>query len=239
MSFLAARARLRRIARRFPVSCFLRGYIVGKLSLDPAFRAVLEIVRNSAAPIIDVGCGMGLLAHYLRENGCTPAVHGLDLDERKIEIARIAAQRGGLENVTFEIGSAASLPSRSGTVVLLDVIHYLDDPAQQRLLENLAARNGLVLLRTAPRERSWRFALVLAQEWWTRVSRWIPVEGEFNFAPTAKIRAPFLEAGWDCEERPMWGCTPFNSRLFVFHRKTSAPKSEHPVLEAGGQSSRI
>lgn len=232
MSFLAARARLRRIARRFPVSFFLRDYIIGKLALDPAFGAVLEIVRYSSAPIVDVGCGFGLLAHYLRENGCMAPVHGLDLDEQKIGIARIAAQRCGLENVTFEVGSAESIPPNFPTIVMLDVIHYLDDDAQTRLLANLAAHNGLVLLRTAPRERSWRFALVLAQEWWTRVSRWIPSDGEFNFAPAEKIRAPFLQAGWECEERPMWGCTPFNSRLFVFRRDALAPQSREVVQGA-------
>lgn len=222
MGFLAARARYRRIARRFPISLGLRGYIVGKLALDPAFRAVLEIVRDSPAPIVDVGCGFGLLAHYLRENGCCVPVHGLDLDAEKIELARVAAQRVGWNDVTFAVGDADTEFPKDATVVMLDVIHYLDADAQQRLLTNLARRDGLVLLRTAPRERTWRFALVLAQEWWTRVSRWIPVGGGFNFVRTESICAPFREAGWECETRPMWGRTPFNSRLFVFRRHVAA-----------------
>lgn len=216
MGFLAARAMYRRIAARFPVSLRLRGYIVGKLALDPAFRATLDRVRDSRHPVVDVGCGLGLLAHFLREHGVRVPIHGIDLDAKKIELARSAARRAGLERVTFEAGSASGALPGDGTAVLLDVIHYLERAEQSRVLENLSRRNHAVILRTAPRDKSWRFRAVRWQEWWTHASGWIPVDGTANFASAEEIIAPFAAAGWSCDSAPLWGKTPFNSHLFVF-----------------------
>ena len=46
--------------------------------------------ENRAEPLLDVGCGVGLLAFYLRERNFLPPISGLDRDGRKID----ARQRG-------------------------------------------------------------------------------------------------------------------------------------------------
>lgn len=215
---LAKRARLKRIAARFDCSGFTRGYIVGKLATDPAYGAVLERLRDSPLPIIDVGCGLGLLAHYLRDNGCDAPVHGYDFDERKIRLARQAAARGNLLNVHFDVGDVTRDAPREANLVLLDVLHYLDRSVRQKLLESLAmhVRNGgTVLIRGAVRERSWRYRLTVIQEFWTRWSGWIPSPSPVTFPTLDEIIAPFESAGCRCETQPLWGRTPFNSRLVV------------------------
>jgi 2-polyprenyl-3-methyl-5-hydroxy-6-metoxy-1,4-benzoquinol methylase len=219
-SFLARRARLRRIAARFPWPPSLWCYVIGKLALDPAYRAVLEHLRGSSRPIVDVGCGLGLLAHYLRDHGCQASFVGCDLDARKIALAAAATRRGRLANVSFRCADAADALHGPADVVLLDVLHYLDAGRQRRLLERLAARvasgEGRVIIRTTPRERSWRYGATVLEEYWTRLSRWIPVGGAINFPSRDAVLAPFLVAGCRCDVRPLWGCTPFNSHLFVF-----------------------
>ena len=63
-------------------------YAIGKITLDPAYPAVAKALGKSTLPLLDLGCGMGLLAAYLRASGhCAPLV-GWDLDEEKIEIAK-------------------------------------------------------------------------------------------------------------------------------------------------------
>jgi len=217
-SFLARRARLRRIAARFDVSLPTRGYIIGKIATDPAYRAVLEHCAGSSLPIVDIGCGLGLLAHYLREHGCPAPIHGFDFDARKIATARTAAQRGGLNDVTFDVGDVANVPPGEADLVLLDVLHYLAVEAQRDLLRALADRaraGGTVIIRSALRETTWRYQLTLAQEHWTRWSGWIKSPAPIRFPSAAEIAAPFEAAGCRCEMRPLWGRTPFNSHLFV------------------------
>ena len=42
-------------------------YAGRKLRRDPIFPAAYELLRESNEPLLDVGCGVGLLAFYLRE----------------------------------------------------------------------------------------------------------------------------------------------------------------------------
>jgi 2-polyprenyl-3-methyl-5-hydroxy-6-metoxy-1,4-benzoquinol methylase len=73
---------------------WLRHYARGKLRRDPIYPAAYDLLGHSAEPILDVGCGVGLLAFYLRERGCRQPVLGLDVDARKIRYgATIAAGR--------------------------------------------------------------------------------------------------------------------------------------------------
>ena len=90
----------RRIADRFP-SRFLRGYARSKLRRDPVYRAVADRLRGSTFPLYDVGCGVGLLEFFLREQGFEEPMTGIDHDARKVvaanEIARDSvANRSGL-----------------------------------------------------------------------------------------------------------------------------------------------
>src|SRR4051812_14800293 len=81
----------RRVASRFQ-SRPVAQYAMHKLRSDPAYPAVYEAVRQSSAPLLDIGCGLGLLGFYLRERGLDNPIVGLDRDLRKIRGAqRVAA----------------------------------------------------------------------------------------------------------------------------------------------------
>lgn len=216
--FFAKRARLHRIAARFDCPLTTRAYIIGKLAVDPAYTAVLDHVRSSDLPIVDIGCGLGLLAHWLREKGCNAPLHGYDFDERKILMARAAADRAGLNNAQFEVGDITSMPQGAAHFVLLDVLHYIDPGARENLLRDLAGRiraDGSVLIRTAVRDGSWRHRATLVEEWWARWSGWIPATTPVDFPTAGHITAPFEAANCRCDIRPLWGRTPFNSHLIV------------------------
>jgi len=221
--FFARRARLRRIAARFDAPPHLWCYLVGKLALDPAYAAVLDIVRDSERPIIDIGCGLGLLAHYLREHGCRAPIVGYDLDSEKIARAEATARRARLKDVSFRCGDAAEHREDSATVVMLDVLHYLAREHQRVVLERLARNDGAVIIRNGLRDRSWRYCVTLLEEYWTRWSGWIPSRAPIHFPTHEAILAPFREVGRTGEARPLWGATPFSSHLFVF-APTSQPQ---------------
>ena len=202
-----------RVAGHFD-SRFLRSYARTKLRSDPVYRAVLERLRGSAAPIFDIGCGIGLLELYLRENGLENAITGIDHDERKVAKAKaIAAQYSGIE---FRVGDARDPVPIGATVVLIDVLHYFSGDDQRVILEH-AARAHMVIIRDAVGDGSLRYRITAAQERFSRAIRWIRSE-RLNFPTREAIVAPF--EGFDQEIAPMWGRTPFNNYLVVFKRSS-------------------
>ena len=209
---------LREAAGRYRQWPNLYCYAIGKIALDPAYPAVASILQGSQRPLLDLGCGMGLLAAYLRANGYRAPILGLDVDQRKIEIARQVLGETGEE---FHARDAMNFQDHSGDIVMLDVLHYFSDEDQRRLLKKVAASiapRGVALIRLALNERNWRFAATKFEEWFVHFSRWIPKCG-WNFPTREEVLSPFSEEGLVSDIRPMWGLTPFNSHLFAFRRK--------------------
>lgn len=192
-------------------------YAHGKMALDPAYPEVARQLGESSHPLLDIGCGMGLLASYLRAHGHRGSIYGLDLDEEKIKMASLVL---GQERAKFQAGNALDLPEHSGDVVMLDVLHYFNDEEQQILLRKIArsvAPGGVALIRGALAESNLRYALTRAEEWFVKFSGWIPRSG-WNFPTREEVSRVFIGEGFQAEVCPMWGITPFNSYLFTFRR---------------------
>jgi SAM-dependent methyltransferase len=209
---------LRRTAKRYRSWPNLYYYAIGKISLDPAYPVVASGLRESQQPLLDLGCGVGLLASYLRENGHRAPIRGLDVDEGKIAVAQ-QVLRGGDEE--FLVRNALNFPEHCGDIVMLDVLHYFSDEEQQRLLKKIAdslAPSGVAFIRLALNEANWRFLATRLEEWFVNVSGWISRAG-WNFPTREEVFSPFLQADLNGDVRPMWGLTPFNSHLFTFRRK--------------------
>ncbi|CAN5558014.1 class I SAM-dependent methyltransferase [soil metagenome] len=206
-------------------SRWLRHYVGSKLRSDPVFKMSFELLGDSVEPILDVGCGMGLLAFYLRERGCEQTITGIDIDARKLrEAARIVEQKAyhGLQFIAQDIGR--ELPGFTGNVVMFDVLHYLAPDEQQKLLSTLARRvasGGVLLLRDSPRERSGRFRATHAAEIFAQAISW-NWRTPLHFATAEAIGSAFSEAKFSHRVIPAWGRTPFNNRLFIFRRHGSA-----------------
>jgi 2-polyprenyl-3-methyl-5-hydroxy-6-metoxy-1,4-benzoquinol methylase len=209
---------LREAASRYRRWPNLYCYAIGKIALDPAYPAVAAIIRDSQHPLLDLGCGMGLLASYLRANGHRAPILGLDVDEAKVEVAQQVLAGAG---EGFRAEDAMHFPAHSGDIVMLDVLHYFSDEEQQRLLEKIAASiapRGVALIRLALNESNWRFAATKFEEWFVHFCRWIPKSG-WNFPTREEVFLPFGERDFIGDVRPMWGLTPFNSHLFAFKRR--------------------
>ena len=203
---------------------WLRHYVASKLRSDPVFPAAWELLHQSTQPVLDVGCGVGLLAFYLRERGFEQPITGLDVDVRKVrEASAVAAQR--YANLHFmEHDVAEELADFSGNVALLDVLHYLEPLRQQTLLSELSAcvpSGATLLLRDCPRDRSPRFWMTYAGERFAQTVSWnlgVPL----HFPTRDSINASFAEGEFARAEEPAYGGTPFNNRLFTFQRRASA-----------------
>ncbi len=204
-------------------SRLLRRYAAGKLRADPVFRAAYELLGASNEPVLDVGCGVGLLPFYLRHRGFRPAITGLDLDRNKIRRAAAAAESVDGTFHFLEQDVASALPAFRGNVALLDVLHYLSPAAQETLLRALASRvapGGMALVRECPRDRSARFWATYAGELFAQTICW-NVRRRLHFPTRDSINAAFCEPEFTREEWPMFAGGPFNNRLFVFRRRRS------------------
>lgn len=210
-----------RVVAQFPQR-WLRGYVRGKLRRDPVYPAAYELFRNSDEPILDIGCGVGLLAFYLRERGCRPPILGLDIDARKIrQGSEIAAAR--YRDVDLRHHDVQEpIGSFSGNVVLFDMLHYLAPAQQTALLSRLAqcvAPRGLLVVRDCPRDQSARFWMTWMAENFAQLVSW-NLSTPLHFPPRERIQAAFNDDEFERRGRPLWGKTPFNNQLFVFRRRS-------------------
>lgn len=199
----------------------LQGYVRWKVRTDLAYSAARDVLRGRTTPLIDLGCGVGLLPLYLREHGHAAPMVGIDFDQRKIDVARKAAQR--YDSIEFIAGDARDPLPHGRDVVLLDILHYFDYVSQQTILANAASAGDVIVIRQGIRDGSWRHRLTAIVDGLARVFRWMKAE-RLNFPTRAEIEAPF--ADFDADVRPLWGKMPYNSYLFVFRRRATAHRPE-------------
>lgn len=209
----------RAIANRYG-SRWQRLYARVKLATDPLYAAAAQAIDAATPlPLMDVGCGMGLLGQYLQACGLLHGYCGIDHDERKIEAGRKAAE--GIGNaLLFQHADVANLPDVRGHVAVLDVLHYLSKARQITLLGQLSdhvAPGGILVLRNVLRERNWRFHATVFEEKLLHASGWMRVAP--SYYPTIKdVCIPLENAGLEVTISPLWGHTPYNSYLVVARR---------------------
>lgn len=181
---------------------------------------MLQHLPDDGQPVLDLGCGLGLFAHVLRQRGGTQHYLGVDVDAGKITRAQRAA--ADLHDVRFDcVDVQAPLPAQAGHVLLLDVLQYLDAGPQQALLRAASAQvahGGRLLLRTPlatgdGRDRTTRVADRLA---W--LIGWMGTRPR-HYPDPQVLQATLIEAGLQVTSpRPLHGRTPFNSWLLVAER---------------------
>jgi SAM-dependent methyltransferase len=209
------------VAPHWPRRRYHYYYVRGKLASDPLYPGVVAALRGCDAPLLDLGCGIGLLAHALRADGQAMRYAGVDFDAEKIAIANTAAQRAGLSDTTFaSCDLMRERPSHRGSVAILDVLQYLPREVQERVLDDamsmlgpgsrLVIRSGLQ--DDSARSRTTGFVDRLANAiGWMRSA---PLE-----YPTREwFERKLSDAGLSAEFRPLHGRTPFNNWLVVATR---------------------
>jgi trans-aconitate methyltransferase len=202
-----------RIAARFE-SRFVQGYVRSKLKTDPVYGAVLALLRDHPHPIVDVGCGVGLLPLLLTAAGFANGIVGIDSDARKIEAATKASPA-----TSFRVADARGELPPNHSVVLLDVLHYFTADDQRQILANAAQAvpvGGVVIIRDAIDDGSWRYRATWIAETFARLIFWLRAE-RLNF-PTRDLLTSSLR-GFEVEIKPLWGRTPFNNYLIVARRR--------------------
>lgn len=196
-------------------------YTRSKLASDPVYQAVVREIGQSDLPVLDIGCGIGLLAHYLRVCGHLSPVTGFDYDERKITSANAMALKSGHSGLSFSSGDARTgLPEFSGHVVILDILQFFTLEEQNTLLTAAAARvapGGKLVIRTGLRDDSWRFRITVWGDYLAKVTSWMKA-APIRYPDAEQFRQVLSKAGLRVQVEPLWGGTPFNNHLIVAQR---------------------
>ena len=203
----------------------------GKLGGDPMFLALLQRgLIPDRSRILDLGCGQGLLAAWLLaarqlyDAGEWPAewpapaqvadIRGVDMLASDIRRAR----RALATPAHFELGDMREVDfEQADVVVIMDVLHYVDIPAQEDVLRRVRAalpRGGLLLTRVGDARAGWGFQL----------SNWVDRTVAFfrgNRLPPLHCRplADWIQSiealGFRVETTPMNGDLPFANVMLV------------------------
>jgi SAM-dependent methyltransferase len=208
----------RRLARRYPRG-YERHYVFWKLLLDPVYEAVLAELAPAPLPVLDIGCGPGLLAAYLRGHGFHAPIHGVDYDAPKIELTRRVL--AALPAVSFAaVDARESLPDHLGHVTMLDTLQFFEPDELEVVLERAAARiapGGKLIIRTTLSDSSWRFRLSRLGDWLAKVTFWMK-DHPRSYPARDDIVSGLERAGLTGSARRLSGRIPFNNFLLVFSR---------------------
>ncbi|MEO6102164.1 MAG: methyltransferase domain-containing protein [Pseudoxanthomonas sp.] len=193
-------------------------YSRAKLGSDPLYPGVLQALRGCQAPLLDLGCGLGLLAHALRLDGQTMEYRGVDNDAAKIERARNVMGKSALADTRFEvIDLAKGPPVHQGSVAILDVLQYLDAAAQQALLEQVIGMltpGARLVIRTALGDASRRGQTSRITDRLANLIGWMQSRPKC-YPDVDAMRTRLVESGLRTTFSPLYGNTPFNNWLIV------------------------
>lgn len=188
-----------------------------ELDHKPLDRALLdgfaELVRGTG-PVLDVGCGPGHAARYLRERGLDAG--GLDLSPAMIERAR--AHHPG---IPFEVGDLLELGDRqlAGIAALYAICNLPPDDllaAARSFHRALAAGGRLLVSFHASHDGAPQLHM---DEWWG-----MPVSVDFWFHPTDTVAFSLEAAGFTIdarfERRPYPEIEYPSQRAYLFARRS-------------------
>jgi 2-polyprenyl-3-methyl-5-hydroxy-6-metoxy-1,4-benzoquinol methylase len=114
-------------------------------------------------PVLDIGCGFGLFSLYYAATGPERFLRGLDVNGRRIRMARQAAARLGIDNVAYEESDARDFKGDGAfaAAYMLDIVHHVSPASVPPLLTALhraIAPGGRLLVKdvdTRPVAKRW------------------------------------------------------------------------------------
>jgi SAM-dependent methyltransferase len=114
-------------------------------------------------PVLDIGCGFGLFSLYYAATAPRRFVRGLDMNGRRIALARQAAARLGIDNVAYAEADARDFKGDSevAAAYMLDIVHHVAPATVAPLFRQLRrclAPGGVLLVKdvdTRPAAKRW------------------------------------------------------------------------------------
>ena len=227
-----AEAAQSRTIRRY-AGCKLgdRMYVAMKLELDPLTRE-LAAFDAPLGRVLDVGCGRGQFSLLLKELELAQAIDGFDWDPRKVSVAE-QASRGDARYSVRDVLHAA-LPE-CDTILLFDVLHYLEQSAQRALLDRLArslGEGGCLLIREMDGHAGWASRI---GRWFERVATktgYNRARQELCFQPIRALTDQLASLGFECSIQGQRGSRWSGPNVLLAAWRRSRPLAQPREREA-------
>jgi SAM-dependent methyltransferase len=188
----------------------LRALHLPEAEVDSAMLALLP-AKESLDLVVDLGTGTGRVLELLAPRA--KRAIGFDVSHEMLSVARVNLERAGIRNAHVRHADLFALPLEPGSadlVVLHQVLHYLDNPAQAVGQAARLVRPGgkLLIVDFAPhkleflREEQAHRRLGFADD---EVARWYKAAGLQGGA--VRHLAPGPDAGPECLTVSLWLAT--------------------------------
>ena len=147
---------------------YVAQFVYWKMKTDPLFYAVEKAVP-ARGEILDLGCGYGLVAHWLTLFTPERRVRGVDFDVEKIRVAQVTARANPA--VIFERRDILEWPEfpACDCALLCDVLHYFPHELKADVLRKIFAAlrpGGCLILRDAMAKADYGHRAVARSEKW-------------------------------------------------------------------------
>jgi len=189
--------------------CWLRFVVLRQRFLDEIGQYLPE-----AGVVLDVGCGFGLFSLYYAATGPRRLLRGLDLDGRRIAMARRAARRLGLDNVVYEVADARDFKGDSEVAgaYMLDIVHHVPPATVPPLLAELhrcLPPGGRLLVKDVDTRPA-------PQRWFTwALDRLMAPATPVHYWPAEVLTAALEHAGFRVWRHRMVDLLPYPHVLYV------------------------
>jgi len=201
-----------------------KNYTYYKLISDPLYSGVLDELKESSLPLLDIGCGIGLLPLYLRENNWKPKITGVDYDLRKVKEGQKLISNSNQKGIQIsQCDARFDLPAHEGNVTILDILQFFTEEEQNSLLSKVAKSikaGGKLIIRTGIKDESLRFKITWLGDMLAKATFWMKA-APTSYPTTNQLNATLSKEGLEVEIRPFWGKTPFNNFIVVAKRSVT------------------
>jgi|CXWL01.1.fsa_nt_gi SAM-dependent methyltransferase len=202
-------------AYRHPV---VRAYCHGRfLILRGRFLDEIGQYLPARGRVLDIGCGFGLFSLYYALAHPDVEILGVDLNARRIDLAREAAARLGVANVRYEVGDARTLvPDASlDGAYMMDIVHHIPREAVPPLLTRLhrslkpGARLVIKDVDARPAYKRWF-------TWW--LDKAMDPKAPVDYWHRRELEALLRELGYEVFSHALVDVLPYPHHLYACRR---------------------
>ena len=189
--------------------CWVRFRILRQRFLDEIGQYLPE-----DGPVLDIGCGFGLFSLYYAATAPRRLVRGLDVNARRIALARRAAARLGIDNVAYAEGDARDFKGDTevAAAYMLDIVHHVPPATVPTLLAQLRRclpPGGRLLVKDVDTRPA-------AKRWFTwALDRLMAPRTPVRYWSTEELTAALERAGFGVHRHLMVDLLPYPHVLYV------------------------
>jgi 2-polyprenyl-3-methyl-5-hydroxy-6-metoxy-1,4-benzoquinol methylase len=172
-----------------------------------------------AGQVLDVGCGFGLFALHFAIQNPGLRIRGFDLSERRVAMARRAAERLGVANVRFDVADAArfQFDSAISAAYMLDLVHHIPEPSVAPLIQTIAMNmgpGGRLLVKDIEPSPAYKLGFTWA------LDKLMDVTAPVRYWAPEEIQPLIERAGFVVHRHRMIDYLPYPHILYVSTRRT-------------------